>query len=115
MFLFAAKIFAILLAGIAVSKSYVDLKARKESLQMFLFWLVAWTAIVLVALFPWIVDILINQFGGGRTGLGTFFGMGLVFLFFVVYRLYIKLERIEHTLIKTIQDMALREDWKNRK
>ena len=58
-----AKIFAVLLAGIVISKSYVDFRARVESLQMFLFWLLTWTIIVFVALFPEIVDILISSFG----------------------------------------------------
>ena len=41
--------------------------------------------------------------------------MALVFVFFVVYRMYVKLERLEQTLTKTVQDIALREDWKSRK
>jgi hypothetical protein len=110
-----AKILALLLAGISVSKSYVDFKARKDSLQIFIFWLMTWIAVVIVALFPRIIDVLIEQFGGGETGLGTFFGMALVFVLFVVYRIYIKLERIEQTVIKTVQDIALREEWKSRK
>ena len=109
-----AKILAVLLAGIALSKSYVDFKARKESLQIFIFWVLIWTGVVLVALVPTIIDVLIAQFGGGETGLGTFFGMALVFLLFVVYRMYAKLERIEQVLTKTIQDIALREDWKEK-
>jgi hypothetical protein len=112
---FTAKVLALILAGIVVSKSYVDFKARKESLQIFIFWLMTWTGVVLVALFPTIIDVLIVQFGGGETGLGTFFGMALVFLLFVVYRMYVKLERLEQILTRTIQDTALREDWKARK
>ena len=76
---------------------------------MFLFWLTVWTGIVVVALFPSLVDFLIA--GGGHVGPGTFIGMALVFLFFVVYRIYVKLERIEHSLAKTIQELALRDDW----
>ena len=112
MFLLAARFFSILFAGIAISKSYVDFRARVESLQIFLFWVATWTAIVIVALYPTIIDVLISEFGGGRTGLGTFFGMGLVFLFFVVYRMYVKLERMEQKLVKTIQKIALHDDWK---
>src|SRR5678816_1295712 len=111
----AAKILALLLAWIAVSKSYVDFKARRESLQVLIFWLMTWTGIVVLALFPSIIDVLIAQFGGGQTGLGTFFGMALVFLLFVVYRMYAKLERIEQIITKTVQDIALHGDWKTRK
>jgi hypothetical protein len=37
--------------------------------------------------------------------------MGLVFLFFTVYRIYVKLERIEQRITKTIQDLALQDQW----
>jgi len=112
MFLIAAKVFSVLLAAIAISKSYVDLRARVESLQMFIFWVVTWTMIVLVALFPAIVDYLIASSRYGPTGLGTVFGMGLVFLFFLLYRIYVKMERVEQKLTKTIQELALNDSHK---
>ena|ERR1700733_3538819 len=115
MFVILVKVLSFLLAAIAISKSYVDFRGKVESLQMFVFWVVTWTSIVIVALFPSIVDDLIASFGGGRTGLGTFFGMGLVFLFFIVYRMYVKLERIEQKLTKTIQEFALRDQWTSKR
>ena len=115
MFSIAAKIFSLLLAAIAISKSYVDFRAKVESLQIFILWVITWTGIVIIALFPTIIDVLISSFGGGRTGLGTFFGMALVFLFFIVYRMYVKIERIEQNLIKTIQELALRDQWTSKR
>jgi|SRR5437867_2385441 len=112
MFLIAVKIFSVLLAAIVISKSYVDFRARVESLQMFLLWTITWTGITLVALFPSIVDFILEYSASGRAGLGTVFGMGLVFLFFIVYRIYVKLESVEQKLIKTIQQLALKENWK---
>ncbi len=49
MFLLFSKIFSIVLAGVAISKSYVDFRARKESVQMFLLWAITWIAVVVVA------------------------------------------------------------------
>ncbi len=109
MFVLFSKIFAFVLAAIAISKSYVDFKARTESLKVFLFWVVTWLVIVFVALFPSIVDYIIGAFGAGRAGLGTFFGMGLVFLYFLAYRIYVKIGRVEQKLMKTVQELALRE------
>ena len=109
MFLLVAKIFSVVLAVIAISKSYVDFRARIESLQIFLFWLFTWLAIVIVALFPSIIDFILGSFGGGRAGLGTVFGMGLVFLYFLAYRMYVKIGRVEQKLTKTVQELALRE------
>jgi hypothetical protein len=109
MFVLFSKVFALVLAAIAISKSYVDFRSRLESLQVFLFWLFTWLVIVVVALFPSIVDYIIAAFGAGRAGLGTFFGMGLVFLYFIAYRMYVKIGRVEQKLTKTVQELALRE------
>ena len=107
----ASKIFSVVLAVIALSKSYVDFRGRLESLPMFVFWTVTWLLIVAFALFPSLADILLSFSASGRAGLGTFFGMALVFLYFVAYRIYVKLERIEQNLTKTIQQLALRDNW----
>ena len=112
MFVIASKLFALVLAAIVISKSYVDFRGKVESLRIFVFWVITWTAIVIIALFPSIIDLLISSFGEGRAGLGTFFGMGLVFLFFVVYRMYVKIERLQQKLNRTIQELALRDQWK---
>ena len=114
MFVLFSKIFAFVLAAIAISKSYVDFRSRIESLKIFLFWVITWLVIVVVALFPSIVDYLIGSFGEGRAGLGTFFGMGLVFLYFLAYRIYVKIGRVEQKLTKTIQELALRDNWNSR-
>jgi small membrane protein len=110
----AAKIFSLILAVISLSKSYVDFRGRQESLPMFVFWTVTWILIVTVALFPSIVDVLLSFSGSGNVGLGTFFGMAIVFLYFIVYRIYVKLERIEQNLSKAIQELALRDNWVKR-
>ena len=115
MFWLAPKFLAVLLAIIVVSRSYIDFRSRVESLKLFLFWAVTWCAIVIVALFPSLVDVLTASFGRGQTGVGTFLGMAMVFLFFLVYRIYAKLERMEQMLTKTIREMALREPWNTAK
>src|SRR5437016_1262586 len=115
MFVLAAKIFSILFGAIAIAKSYVDFRSRLESVQLFLFWTLTWLSIIIVALFPNLVDLLLSAFGRERAGLGTFFGMAIVFLFFVVYRIYVKIERMEKKLTRTIQELALRDDWTVRK
>jgi hypothetical protein len=115
MFVILVKVFSLVLAAIVISKSYVDFRAKVESLPILIFWIVTWIIIVVVALFPSIIDLLISSFGGGRTGLGTFFGIGLVFLFFIVYRMYMKIERLERNLVKTVQELALRDQWTSKR
>ena len=109
-----SKIFSLVLALIAISKSYVDFRGRRESFSMLAFWTGTWLLIIVFALFPSLVDVLLSFSGTERAGLGTFFGMALVFLYFIVYRVYVKLERIEQSLTKVVQELALRGDWVKR-
>ena len=100
-----SQIFSLILAAITISKSYVDFRARRESLQMFVLWTITWTAIIVVALFPSIVNLLIVP--GGQVGIGRFLGMALVFMFFLLYRVYVKLERLEQQITTLVQEIAL--------
>ena len=110
MFVLASKVFSILLGAIVIAKSYVDFRSRLESLQMFLFWTLTWLLIIIVALFPGLVDLLLSAFDRERAGLGTFFGMAIVFLFFIVYRIYVRIEGMQQKLTRTIQELALRDE-----
>lgn len=112
MLVLLSQIFSIALAGIAFSKSYVDFRAGRESLRMFLLWTVTWSGIVVVALFPTIVDFLIAYLGSGSVGLGRFLGMALVFLFYLVYRVDAKLERLEQSIAELVREVALKGEWR---
>ena len=107
-----AKVFSIVLAVVAISKSYVDFRSRKESAQMFLLWTLTWVAIVLVALFPSMIDVLIGV-GGGRAGIGTFLGMAIVFNLFLVYRTYVRMEAVEQKVTAVVQALALDDKWES--
>ena len=66
MFVLASQIFSIILACVAITKSYLGFRAKVESLQIFLLWVAAWLAIVVVALFPSIVDAAIANYPDQR-------------------------------------------------
>ena len=109
MFVLISQAFSLVLAIIAISKSYVDFRARRESLQMFVLWTLTWAAIVFVALVPRSIDMLL---GGSSAGVGRFLGMAVVFVFFLLYRVYVRVERLEQKITTLVQEVALREDLK---
>ena len=112
MLVLASQIFSVVLAIIAISKSYVDFRAKRESVQMFVLWTATWCGIVVIAIFPRIVDFVIRSFGSGNAGIGTFFGMGMVLLYFLVYRIYARLDRLDQQLSTLVQKLALQRDMK---
>lgn len=105
-----AQILSAFFAALVITKSYADLKRGRENIVMFLFWTTAWLVILGIAIYPNIVNILIAKFGGQRTGMGTIFGLALTVLFFIMYRIYIKADRVEKDMHKIIRDIAILTD-----
>ena len=108
MIVLISQIFSLVLALIGISKSYVDFRSRRESLPMFVLWTLTWTAIVTVALFPSLIDIFLRG-GAAGAGIGRFLGMGVVFEFFLLYRVYTRVERLEQKITALVQEVALRD------
>ena len=108
MFVLLSQILSIAFGALAISKSYVDYRGRRESRPMFLVWSTIWVVIVLVSLFPAVVTEMLSG-GGGQAGVGTLLGMAIVFLLFLLYRVYAKIERLEQKFTTLVQEIALRD------
>ena len=107
--LLAAQVVGGVLALIVLANSYDDYRRGKESLQIFLFWAVTALGILFLTLFPHLIDLVMGSLGGQRTGVGTIFGLGLVFLFYLSYRIFVKADRVERDITKLTQDLALKD------
>ncbi len=105
--LLTAQIVGGLLALVVLANSYDDYRRGRESLQIFLLWAVAAAGILVVTLFPQVIDWAMATAGGQRTGLGTVFGLGLVFLFYLSYRIFVKADRVERELTNLVRKIAL--------
>ena len=106
--IYIAKLISLFLGALVITKSFHDYKKGVENFTMFIFWNVAWITVIIVAIFPEIITSLIVKTGGQRTGIGTIFGMSLVFLFYVTYRVYLKAQKIEQDLQKLTRSIGLK-------
>lgn len=104
-----AKIFALILGIVVIARSLADYRAKKESFQMTVFWVTIWLFVLAMATFPAISGGIIHLFGDNRSGLGTIFGMAIVFVLFICYRIYIKAQRIEKQINAITRNIALRD------
>lgn len=105
--LIIAKVFATILSILVISRSIIDFRAKKESLQMTVFWITIWSGIIAVSYWPTLIDKFIELTGGEKTGLGTVFGMAIIFLLFINYRVYVKANRVEKMVQKMTRKVAL--------
>jgi len=111
MIVLISQIFSLALALIVISKSYVDFRSRRESLPMFVVWTLTWAIIVSVALSPGLIEFLLRGNTAGA-GIGRILGMGVVFEFFLLYRVYTRVERLEQKITALVQEVALRDGLK---
>ena len=108
MFFTIPKLISLILGLIVIAKTLTDFKKKQENWQMFLFWLILWIAIIVVAFYPILIDKIIDRFGAGNYTIGQIVGIGFVFIMFVVYRIYVKSHRLEKQLNYLIRKLALR-------
>lgn len=104
-----AKIISVILGVLVITKTLTDYRRKQEGLTMVIFWLSAWTAIVILALFPILVEKINLLIGQQGTGINTFLGASFVFLFFVTYRIYTKAERMERKMHDLVMKLGLKD------
>ena len=103
------KIIAATFAILVLVKSYDEFRRGREPLSVFLFWLITWGAVLVIAFFPGVTDWIQVRVLGPGAGLGTIFGIAIVFVLFLTYRMYLKADRVERDLNRLISDLAVRE------
>jgi hypothetical protein len=81
--------------------SRVVLRAKDHSISFgeSLFWIVIWVTIVWLTLFPQITDRLSEIVGIGR-GIDTAFFIAIILLLYIVFRLYVKIDKLDRDITK---------------
>lgn len=95
-----------LFALFAWSRAYLRWRERTFSYKEFFFWTVVWAAVVVFIFTPGKTDFIARSLGVGR-GSDAFFAIGIVILFYMVYRLYAQVDELEKELTKLVRQLAL--------
>lgn len=103
------KYVALVLTLLVVAKSYLAYRQRQESFVMFLFWSTTWVGIIIIAFYP---EVITTIFGERRLGVGSFLGVALVFVYYVLYRVYSKADRLEKQMHDIVRGLALKDQEK---
>jgi len=83
-------------------------KERKISLREFLFWIIFWLVVGAVVLLPQITSLLAEKLGIGR-GADLVVYSSLIFVFYMIFRLFVRQEKIERDISKIIENLAKKE------
>lgn len=95
----------IALAIFALLRNAVSFKENKISFKIFLFWLILWSALIILAFLPDITVIFSKALGVGRgTDVAVYFS--IILIFFLLYRTIIRLEKIEYEITQIVRENA---------
>jgi hypothetical protein len=109
------KCIAIVLAAVAITKTYLDYRKRLEPLLMFVFWTVVWISATVVIVFPGLIYQLIDYSQDRSVTIGALTGLAFIFMLYIVYRVYAKVARVEYQFTELVRKITLAEKDKGKK
>jgi small membrane protein len=101
----------IIFAIFALSRAFLRWKDKSISRGELFFWTLVWSSVVTVALFPGIFTWLSRMLGIGR-GVDILLYGGMIVIFYLMFRLYVKIESQQRDITKLVRKLALVEKGK---
>lgn len=108
------QIVIIIFALFALSRAFLRFKDNKLTQNEFLFWVFLWVVVIIVSIIPGITSILSRQFGIGR-GIDLVLYVSIIAIFYLIFRLYVKLESVEKEITRVVRKIALDSKPKSKK
>ena len=101
------QIIAIIFALFALSRATLRLKDKSINNLQFMFWGLIWTIVIVVAFIPNITSSISQIFGIGR-GMDLVVYVSIALLFYLMFRLYIKMDKLDRNITKVVRKIALK-------
>lgn len=101
----------ILFALFAITRAVRQFRAGSLTILWLILWIVFWMAVGAVTLAPQTTDILARFVGIGR-GADVVVYASLVAIFYLVFRLFVKMEEVEREVTELVRKLALEEEHK---
>ncbi|RLC36430.1 DUF2304 domain-containing protein [Candidatus Falkowbacteria bacterium] len=83
---------------------------RKKQINFneFIFWLIFWLLSALAIIFLKKIDLFVANLGFSGSGIEVLFYLGIVVLFYLIFRMRIKIEKIEKNITKIVREISLK-------
>lgn len=108
------QILAVLFGLFALSRSILRFKDGEVTWKELALWSVIWIGVIVVGLMP---DITfdISRLLGIKRGIDAAVYGGIVVLFYLMFRMYVKIESLEHDITKAVRNTALAKGGKRKR
>lgn len=101
------QILLIIFALFALSRVITQFRKNKITLTEFIIWDIIWLVVIVVALMPAITSFFANIVGIKR-GVDFLIYIGMTLLFYLVFRIYVKIENMEQNITKIVREAAIK-------
>ncbi len=108
------QVIGIVFALFALSRAILRYKEKSIRTNEVFFWAIIWIGVICVALFPGIFVALSIVLGIGR-GVDILLYFGMILLFYLLFRLYVKVEALQKDMTAVVREIAVKHAKKNRK
>lgn len=95
------------LAVFALVRVLTRFRRSQSGRGEFVFWIVFWVGVIALVWNPSVTNILAAVLGVGR-GADAMFYVAIILLFFVIFKLYGRIETLEHKLSELVKAIALK-------
>jgi len=109
--MFAFQIIVILFCLYAALRVWQKMKVRGLNRRWAIFWLVFWLGVGLVVALPWTTSLLAARLGVTR-GVDLVVYIAIIALFYFIFRLTVKIEKLEGNITKLVREVALKDQTK---
>lgn len=96
----------VLFSLFAWSRVFLRFKDKNVSIFEFVFWSIVWVGVIIIALFPSVFTQLSFFFGIGR-GVDILLYVGMIVLFYLLFRLYVKMDTQQKEITKLVRELAI--------
>ena len=88
-------------------------RKKEITIKKFIGWLIFWLVAAIVVLLPQTVNFLANLTGVGR-GVDVVIYLALITIFYIIFRIFVRLDKMEKNITKIVQHIALNKEDDNK-
>ncbi|PIN70370.1 hypothetical protein COV93_01810 [Candidatus Woesearchaeota archaeon CG11_big_fil_rev_8_21_14_0_20_43_8] len=101
------QIFVLIFVFFVVSRTILRLKDNEISVSEFIFWILIWALVLVVIFIPKITIKISGMLGIGR-GIDLVIYFSILLLFYLVFRIYVKIEKVEQEITTIVREVSLK-------
>lgn len=101
------QIIALIITSFFLARLFWQKQKKQIKAGEFLFWLIFWLLAGLAIIFIKQIDKLVAELGFSGSGIEVLFYLAVVILFYIVFRIRIKLAKMEREITRIVREMAI--------